>query len=790
MRCARVHSAFAGLSVLALTVFPPSGRAAETDASDAPAQVQVIEEIIVKAARAKVLGFGAGRATNAVDDEAIHGARPAGDVLNLIDRLPGVSVTHGDAVGGNHWSTRIYIRGMSTATDASQIGYMVDRLPNGDSVYGDGQKPGLFVDGENVAAVEVGQNVADIASASNSALGGTVHYATANPRRHRGLRVAWTAGQEALRRGFVRLDSGAAWPGFGAYASYSQTSLNSWPGSGSGDFDRRHADVVAMQEFPSGLALRFKGSWNYRDENDYNSVSLADFDANPDSDGLADVFSVERIGWWRPSWGGTRWDRAASLQVSGAAGAAGEFSVAPYYHDHKGWGWWAPPFRVAALDGRIEGPQGPREFYADTFLRDAEGALVPASGVSVASFGCLARRYEDARVHYAINPAFDCAGAERIASRRRSGYRKDRAGVVWEASWHGQRHAFAVGGWSERQRRGNDRRWYNLDPAQPGTIHPHLEDLHWLHFDRKYRSTTGRFYLQQSMVFGRFELSAGLVWHRVKTDYASRLDGAMRAQSRAEWLPKLSAVHRLGERAELFAAYSRNVLMLSDELLATGTTDELAPERSDNLDVGLRWNGAHLGFVAQAFAQRFRDRHGAVNLDALGGDQFLQGAVALLNIGGVANRGVEMAAILDWSEAWGFYASWSYLGSRYTDDVPAEGIAANKTLVNAARHQWFAEVAWRREAPGQRWRLAANAKFVGERPSDPANVDALPSHTLFGISASANFEDALGVGAVTLQLNASNLTDEDYLAAPDGDQGGYFFIGPPRMVSVTVGVEL
>ena len=789
MKSACLPRVFTRLFLPAAAMFAPLGQAAQTDAADASAVT--LKEIEVKAARAKVLGFGAARATNAVDAGAIEGERPAADVLNLIDRLPGVSVTHGDAVGGNHWSTRIYIRGMSTATDGSQIGYMVDQLPNGDSVYGDGQKPGLFVDVENVAAADVGQNVADIASASNSALGGTVHYLTANPRRNPGIRAAWTTGQEALRRGFVRLDSGAPWRGFGAYASYSETSLNSWPGRGSGDFDRRHVDVLALQELPNGLSLRFKGSWNHRDENDYNSVTLADFDANPNSDGLEDAFSVDGVGWWRPSWGGTRWDRAASLQVSGPLAAAGEFSLAPYHHDHKGWGWWAPPFRVAALDGRIEGPQGPREFYAGTFRRDAQGRLIPApAGVSVASFGCLAHRYEDARVSYAINPAFDCAGAERIATRRRSGYRKSRAGVVWEASWHGERSTFTVGGWSERQRRDGDRRWYNLDPARPGTIHPSLEDLHWLHFDRKYRSSTARFHVQERLRLGRFELSAGMVWHRAETDYASRLDGAMRDQSRAEWLPKLSVVHRLSARAELFAAYSRNVLMLSDELLATGTTDDLAPERSDNLDVGMRWNGARLGLVAQAFAQRFRDRHGAVNLDALGGDLYLQGAVALLNIGGVANRGLEVAAVLDWSEAWAFHASWSHLRSKYTDDVPAEGIAANKTLVNAARHQWFAEVAWRGAAPARRWRLAANAKFVGERPADPANVDALPAHTLFGISARVTFEDAVGDAALTLQLNASNLTDEDYLAAPDGDQGGYFFIGPPRMVSVTVGVEV
>ena len=740
-------------------------------------------EDVAEARRAELLGFGAAHANNAVAADAIASQRAADDVLNLIDRLPGVMVTHGDAIGGNDWSTRVYVRGMNTATDSSQIGYMVDDFPNGDSVYGDGQKPNRFIDIENVARAEVGQNAADIGSASNSALGGTVHLYSADPADRPGVRLALTGGQESLRRGYVRFDSGTRGKS-AAYVSYSDTHLRSWPGAGSGRFDRRHVDLAATRELSERLRLHFKGSWNFRDEDDYNSVTKAAFDADPDSDGLVDVFDIDNVGYWRPTWGGTRWDRVATLRLSGAFDNDVVFKATPYFHEHKGWGWWAPPFRIAPLDGRVEGPEGPREFYAGTFARDATGALIPSPGVSVAAFGCLATHYGE-QVEYALAPNFACAGAERIATRRRSGYRKRRSGVTWEVLRPIGGHTFTLGGWTERARRHNDRRWYDLDRAAPATIKPRDADLHWLHFDRDYHAETIRLYAQDRFRLGGLDLSAGVVWHRQRTDYASRLDAVRRDQARAEWLPKVGAVYALHDRAELFAAYSRNVHMLSDELLATGVTDNLSPEISDNLDVGYRWNGKRWGVVAQVFAQRFRDRLGAVNLHAVGGDHFLQGAVELLNIGGVSNRGLEVAAAFDWGEAASVYASWSFLDARYTDDIPAEGIAADRVLVNAPRHQWFAEAVWRPVALGLAWRLAFNAKFVGERFGDVANVETLPSHALLGAQASCDLGDVFGGQAFTLQLAGSNLTNEDYLAAPDGDQGGTYFIGAPRMVSLT-----
>ena len=746
-----------------------------------------IEEVVVTA-RAELLGFREAYANNTVDAEALQADNSMVDALSRINRLPGVNVTQGDAVGGNDWSTRIYIRGMSNGTDTAQIGYMVDGMPNGDSVYGGGQKPGTFVDNENIATVQVGQNSADIGSASNSALGGTIRYVTTAPADHRRLRLDYTGGEYALQRLFLRVDSGELKPGLASYLSVSDSRLQSWIGTGAGRFDHQHVDLKVVKASATGTTATLKASWNYRNENDYNSITLADFRANPKSDGLLDDFDIHTAGIWRPAWGGTRWDTAAALEVQrrNLGKGSGAFAFTPYYHRQRGWGWWVPPYRIATLDGNVEGDNAVREYYRGTFGRDAGGGLLPAPATRVAHLPCLLGFYRADTVDYALAEGFDCVGAERIASRRRSGYWNERFGVTGETRHVVRRHTLTVGGWLERQDRANNRQWFDLDRRDPGTLSPALSALHWTHFDRRFETTSQRFFVQDRLDLGRLQFTAGLVYHAVETRYASRLDARQRRQSRAEWLPKLGAVYGWREDAELFASYSRNVLMLADDLLAAGTTRHLRPELSNNIDVGVRWNGSRGGFAMQLFAQRFDGRLGAVNLAAVGGDLYLQGAIEILNVGGVDSRGFELAASFDVWQTLTAYGAYSYLDASYTDAVPAEGIVAGNRLVNAPKSQWFGELVWR---PTAAWRLALNAKVVGERPADLANAEVVPAYALIGLNGQYELTAWRSVERAIVQFNASNLANERYLSAPDGDQGGTFFLGPARLLSVALRVE-
>lgn len=765
------------LSFLAATF--PVYAIADTSGTDGE-----IEEVVVTGS-AVLIGFGESNANNTIDLEMIESSNPTSDVLNLINRLPGINVTQGDSIGGNDYSTRIYIRGMSNSRSTAQIGYMIDNMPNGDAFYGGGQKPNRFIDSENVAQVNVGQNASDISSASNTALGGTIRYYSDEPMQEFGVRAAITTGTDSLSRQFIRLDTGEFADGWSSYLSYSNSSINSWVRAGSGEFDREHVDFKLLGDFASGLTIDFRASYNFRDEDDYDAVTLTEFAEDPRWDGLYDEFDFDTVADLRRGWGGTRWDNSYSLEISQKFDNGVTFTATPYYHRQYGFGWWTPPYRVASVDGNVESASaGPREYFQGTFARTEQGGLIAAQGTDISGYSCLAQWHSGGTVDYALDPNFSCDDAQRIATRRQSLYNSDRMGITAEAEIPFGNHLVTIGGWVEYYDRDNGRHWFDLDVNDPGTIRP--QNLHWTNYDRNFETSSSRFYIQDTLDLQDWTITAGLVSHKVSTDYVSRIDSVTRSQSNHELLPKFGAIYRFDQTSEVFASYSKNVRHLRDSTLTAGETTLLSPELSNNFDLGYRWFGENLGVVAQIFNQQFTDRLGERDAVSAGEDMFLQDQVDLINIGGVDNYGAELALTYDMSKALSFFTSYSFLNSEYSEDVPAEGIKKGNELINTASNQFFAEVVWRPAGLDEKLKVALNGKYVGDRKGNIANTDTLDSYNIFGFNASYDLGQIGALKEATLKLNAQNITDENYLAAPDGDSGGRYYIGAPRSVSFTI----
>ena len=106
--------------------------------------------------------------------------------------------------------------------------------------------------------------------------------------------------------------------------------------------------------------------------------------------------------------------------------------------------------------------------------------------------------------------------------------------------------------------------------------------------------------------------------------------------------------------------------------------------------------------------------------------------------------------------------------------------------MSVPKRQWFGELTWR---PAPAWRISANVKHVGDRAADLANSANVPAYTLIGLNAQYELRPHRTVETMRVQFNASNLANERYLSAADGDQGGTFFLGPARMLSVTLRLE-
>ncbi len=129
-------------------------------------------------------------------------------VLAVADNVPGVSIQEGDTFGFDDWSTTVSMRGVKVSLDDQQLGITVDGLPNGGSNYGGGAKANRFVDTPNLANVVATQGTADIGSRSNEALGGTLDFATDDPRDHPAAALLVTRAAFDGAKRYLRLDTG------------------------------------------------------------------------------------------------------------------------------------------------------------------------------------------------------------------------------------------------------------------------------------------------------------------------------------------------------------------------------------------------------------------------------------------------------------------------------------------------------------------------------------------------------------------------------------------------------
>src|SRR5205823_5443759 len=131
---------------------------------------------------------------------------PGTSALKALDKLPGVQFQSADPWGAYEWSTQITLHGF----DQSRLGFTLDGIPLGTMGYGvtDGLQVTRAITTENLATVELAQGAGALGTASNTNLGGTVQFYSADPDMTAGVRINQVIGSDSTHRTFARVDSG------------------------------------------------------------------------------------------------------------------------------------------------------------------------------------------------------------------------------------------------------------------------------------------------------------------------------------------------------------------------------------------------------------------------------------------------------------------------------------------------------------------------------------------------------------------------------------------------------
>jgi iron complex outermembrane receptor protein len=157
------------------------------------------------------------------------------------------------------------------------------------------------------------------------------------------------------------------------------------------------------------------------------------------------------------------------------------------------------------------------------------------------------------------------------------------------------------------------------------------------------------------------------------------------------------------------------------------------------------------------------------------------------NVGDVKIQGLDFQVGQRLGELVSLTASASYNDSELLDDIPTANPAApiptaGKQLVETPKWTFAARADFQ---VTENLHAGLQGKKVGDRFGTDLNDEIAPGYTVFDLDLSYSFKLG-GDNKAQIQLNVTNLTDEDYFGTISSGTGGtsvgFYSIGAPRTV--------
>jgi len=415
---------------------------------------------------------------------------PGVSPLKAIQTLPGVLYITADPWGYNEQNAQIFIHGFA----ANQLGYTMDGIPLGDQSYGNynGLSPQRAVISENVGRVVVSTGAGDLATASNSNLGGTVETYSSSPLDKFGVQFGQTVGSFDTSRTFVRIDTGA----FGvdgntsAYLSAARQHARAW------DFNGIQGGWQANGKFVNdGKAGKLTLYFDYNDMTQPNEDATTFF--KPSVGGApatpVQLYTPYTKPFFYPD---LATYRTSYLNALGNSPAAQGSNYRNYYSDAQRTDYllymrydahlsdrvtWSTTGYFHHNDGVgvVAGPLGQSITTAQPYLDPAYASL-PAN----CRFGGNGNGVRPTACTGLTDAQAAAAGAALVAATGGSGlitrtteYRIDRGGVISALNLDLGNHKIELGGWFERNSTTQYRRWYAVDINNPAASTPYIRPL-------------------------------------------------------------------------------------------------------------------------------------------------------------------------------------------------------------------------------------------------------------------------------------------------------------------------
>ena len=801
----------AAAAALAAAMSAGTARAADAAAGDA----QTVDEIVVTSA-------SVARGNAIVTHDAVAAQGAAMNVVNAIRDVAGVSIRGSDAFNADPWTYGINIRGFDVNLRSSKIGQTIDDMPAYNASYYLGGAPAQkYLMSEIVDRIQVDQGTTGVSSASASALGGTIAYVTRQPKETAGGLVSISAGDNDMRRYAGVYDTGRILGGTTrAYVGGARFTACRWvygcsDGSGA---DEWHAEAKFVTELGK-LTVTGRLSYDEAVDDPLIEAPRALLDSTNVGDGSSIAWTGVPAGVdenWAHAWSAHRDNTFGYLKFAYKFSDRVSVEVSPYWHHQKGQGDWAPPYQQIALDptltrtiagGTAPGAMRKKPYYDWVDPTGRQRPVIKGldytdiDGTQVRAAFCY---NGDGSVNAACVPA---------QTYRTSIYGHDRYGFTSKASFDLGINKVEAGVWYERLDRDFGRAWRQIIDVRKGPAYytgPQLLD-----FMQHFTTDQWKVYAQDTVNLGALTVTAGVQKYMI--DITGETEGwdaygksvsPLRTGLNADSDPlfSLGGVYSLDNGVQVFGGVSQNYGAVGDWALEKTQTDtsKLKSSVATDYEIGVRYRDRRLAAQLTAYYINYEHAITFYSADFItggpggssGGINYTAGTSgAYANTGkGIASKGVEASASyaatpnLDLSAALTFNSSTyqqTFLGGTAnagTDLAVAKGNdvpGAPTTLVSlgADYHR-------------DNFRIGVRGKYTGKTAGDAPNTPKLymPAYTV--VDLNAGYRLPLDGGRYAdLQLNVTNLFDEQYIGGMLDEFTQLYTRGAPRTVSATLSVS-
>lgn len=727
----------------------------------------------------------------AITREALLSAPSGISGLKMLEQLPGFNVQTDGALGLYEFGNSVQVR----AFNLDQIGFVVDGIPTGRSDAFGGSPVFRYVDNENLGVVEAAIGAGDVSLPSYSTLGPLVQYNSIAPQDDMGLFVSQSFGDFNMKRTFIRASTGRVGP-FKAYVSRTKLDNDLWRGPGS--VDREHWEAQVHADLGGDSWARFKFVSN--DFFDYDSPTISRAQYNCTVRSVAGACGrqfayIENVPNTTPGFAPT----VAGVYYSNP-NYAQVYNLAINVRKDKLYG---ATFHAGIADG---------VWAESTLYWEDKGGY----GVSPDTYANSLSRYTG-QVAVGL-PVTRPRGIE----FGRSGVGGDRYGITTKLHWEMGVNTVETGLWAEVDKYHRTQARFNtVDGAPDGA--PLLDELVYLRRDYRSKRDTLQIFVKDTLKLADERLVIDLGFKGLMLDYLYRgyrdfddyyrIVGGVarpgyglstnRAQYRDMFLPMAGLLFKIDERSQIFASYAENMALPKgmDDIYSVirpggALVPQPDPERSTNMEIGIRTNQGEIYASLAGYYTKFKNRIQSITtiLPGSGGaatETFFQ------NVGRVRAYGAEFSGTYKPGFLGGLAyanASVTYNNAKFQDDIPAATpiLIDGRNIPDSAR--WIVNGGVTIEPAS--WLVAnLSGKYTSKRWSTFTNTpgSSVPGFTVF--SAYVDIGDGWSFGPVKslkARFNVDNLFDKDTLSfistAVTGD--GFFRPLSPRTFQFTITGEI